>query len=739
MSVFELVARAVGLQRVAEVKATREVDTPYTWPMWRENADIDWTPSTLAGFGEAGYQGNALVYACISRRAESAAFAPLVGYTGDRTKPERLPDTAPLAMLLQKPNAYQSWYEFMELLITYLDLDGNAFVVKEMARPGAPISGLWPLRSDRARPVPKDGRLLGYVYDDEAGGRTPYLTDEIIHVKYPNPVDPFEGLGRGSSPLGAAAKPTDVDNSATSFLKNFFDQAVVPFGLLKSKQRMLDTEVVRVRERLKAQYGGAQNWGEVMILDADAEYQRLGLSMQEMTFGDLDARNEARICMVLKVPPIIAGAKIGLDRSTFANYGEARSSFWEDSLIPGIYRRFEDAFDGGLAPHFPGQWVAYDFSQVPALREDMSGKWEIAVRAFLGGVARRNEARALIDLPPVPPEEDGFRAAEQQQIGAPAITQKPVTVGSAAEDEVDNPSDDEGDGKSADPFGRVGIREKARRDDGALALRLGIERRWAPKLTRALRAQLRAALPTGTTGDTVWQAESRMEQGSAAIRDVLYQMMREAALAGLADGQADVDAAMGTAKELAVPPMGEIGIEVDWELINAQVLEWLNSYSFELVRQLTEHNREVMRAAIQRWVQNGLPLSDLINELASIFGEKRAAVIAATEVTRAFAEANLAAWLASGVVSEVVWRTVNDERVCPICAPLGGVTWSDDGEAVPTSILVQREHGQATPLGQPFVHPGGAGVLERYAGREYKAPPAHPRCRCFLHPVVSRR
>ena len=133
-------------------------------------------------------------------------------------------------------------------------------------------------------------------------------------MKYPNPADPFEGLGRGTSPLGAAAKSTDVDNAATSFLKKFFDKAVVPFGLLKTKQKMLDTEVLRIRERLRAQYGGEQNWGDVMILDADAEYQRLGLTMQEMTFDDLDARNEARICMVLKVPPIIVGAKVGLDR-----------------------------------------------------------------------------------------------------------------------------------------------------------------------------------------------------------------------------------------------------------------------------------------------------------------------------------------------------------------------------------------------------------------------------------------
>jgi phage portal protein BeeE len=103
-----------------------------------------------------------------------------------------------------------------------------------------------------------------------------------------------------------------------------------------------------IRARIRAQYGGMSHWGDVMILDADAEYQRLGLSMQELGFEGLDARNEARICSVLKVPPILVGAKVGLDRSTFANYGEARKSFWEDTMVP-LYLRFENQLNLQLA------------------------------------------------------------------------------------------------------------------------------------------------------------------------------------------------------------------------------------------------------------------------------------------------------------------------------------------------------------------------------------------------------
>ena len=718
MSVFDLLVQAAGYERRPQSSAAKEIVAPYTWPMWREGKP-DWTPSTMAGFAEAGYNTNAVVYACIMRKATSAAFAPLVAYTGQRDEPARVADVHPLAQLLTKPNNFQSWFEYMETLITYLDLDGNVFVYKARAGLGrGPVQALYPLRPDRVRPVPKDRRLLGFVYEPTPGQVETFLADEIIHVRLPNPLDPFEGMGRGASPLTAAAQAVDVDNSATSFLKQFFDNAVVPFGLLKTKQALVDTEVQRIRERLRAQYGGANQWGDVMILDADAEYQRLGLSMQEMTFGDLDARDEARICAVLGVPPIVAGIKVGLDKATYANYESARKSFWEDTLIPNVYRRFEDAFNSALVADFgPGLWVAYDYSNVPALREDALKKWEMAVRAFLGGLATRNEARALVALDQVPPELDGFRAAEQQQIGAPGITQTPPTVA---------PPLVQGGGKAMPPFG------KATRD-GNLAVRLAIEQRWIPKLAAALKAQLRLAVPADATAESLRGAEFRLTEGDQAVKDALYQMLREAVTAGIAAGQADIEGLLGVGKAETPPILG-----VDWSLVNAAALEWVGTYVSELVLELNYVSQKVLFAAIQRWIANGLPLQDLIDELAVDFGAARAERIAATEVTRAYATANLLAWKASGAIEGFSIRTAMDERVCDICGPLGGVVFGEDGP-IGTSIADQERRAATARLGEGLIHPGGGGSAARWAGQSFEQPPFHVRCRCWVVPVVSMR
>jgi len=63
--------------------------------------------------------------------------------------------------------------------------------------------------------------------------------------------------------------------------------------------------------------------------------------------------------------------------------------------------------------------------------------------------------------------------------------------------------------------------------------------------------------------------------------------------------------------------------------------------------------------------------------IAPAFGPVRAQMIAVTETTRAYSQAsNLYQQLLAetGFETVRVWRTRHDERVCPVCGPLEGVT-----------------------------------------------------------------
>jgi phage portal protein BeeE len=267
----------------------------------------------------------------------------------------------------------------------------------------------------------------------------------------------FDPLNRyhGWPPAAVAGRVGDVDNAATDYLKLFFEKGGTPPGLLKTKQTLVDAQVESIRRRWGERYGGFEHWINPAVLDADAEYQKIGLTFQEMGFDVLDARNEARICQVLMVPPILVGAKIGLDRATYSNYAEARTAWWQDDLIP-LYSNFTDVLDNNLGYEFGGGVSCqFDFSTVPALQEDRQKVWAISTEALTAGGITVNEFCAEVGLENKGPAGDVYlRAASTIEVPAkgprPLIAATPVMEEEPEEEgeSESQPAIEEGSGKA---------------------------------------------------------------------------------------------------------------------------------------------------------------------------------------------------------------------------------------------------------------------------------------------------
>lgn len=196
----------------------------------------------------------------------------------------------------------------------------------------------------------------------------------------------------------------------------------------------------------------------------------------------------------------------------------------------------------------------------------------------------------------------------------------------------------------------------------------------------------------------VIDAERRFGDNSQKLLDALRRMLLTSALSGVETGAGQLDT---------------IGFGVDWTLVNEAARQWVLGVNPELlagkVKELFDQVQltsiRTLRQEIAGWIETGEKLPDLVKRLAPTFGKQRAELIASTEVTRAYAEGNKQAWQAAGIVEKREWRTAADERVCPICGPL---------------------HGQQAGLNDAFE--GGV-----------DNPPAHPRCRCWIVPVIAER
>lgn len=225
-------------------------------------------------------------------------------------------------------------------------------------------------------------------------------------------------------------------------------------------------------------------------------------------------------------------------------------------------------------------------------------------------------------------------------------------------------------------------------DEAEQAARMGLEKSFSSALLRALRRQLRLLIPIEANEEMIRTAPQRVEETSSGVKDTLRKWLIAGSVLGLAVGD----------EQLAT-----VGLGFDWGLANQHAADWAIRHSGELIRGINRTTQARVQTAVNDFFENADTLPDLQRELTPIFGERRAQTIAQTETTQAAAEGAEVAYRASGVVEKWTWATAADERVCPICAPLEGVTVNMGDEFAP-------------------------GITKPYA---------HVNCRCWVRPWVD--
>lgn len=402
------------------VHATKAM--PFLWPDYRTGTPI-WKIINYSTYALEGFSQNAVIYSAIMYKVRSMTIAPLRAWTGTLEDREAIEEGHPLAQLVSRPNTHQSWSEFQGQATVYLNISGNNFTYLDRRSPTSLPEAMYNLRPDRVFIVPgkvdDQYTVLGYLYVPEGksqylkldcierrrkfeqGEVRAFLPEDMMHVKLPNPLDRYEGMGEGLSPIGAMAWNADVDNSVTKYLKLFFQHGVMVPGFFTSDNPLSEPDIARFKERYKEIYGGFENWAEeIMVTDKGVKYQRIGLTFDEMGFEPIDERSESRMTGPFGVPPILIGARIGLKHATYSNYREARQAFWQDTMVPeslmfqAEYQYYLKADDGAF--------VAYDYSKVPALQEVWLAEREEWRADFTASAITRNEYRQKLRLEPDP-------------------------------------------------------------------------------------------------------------------------------------------------------------------------------------------------------------------------------------------------------------------------------------------------------------------------------------------------
>lgn len=378
-------------------------------PTWQSGRPLA-APDDYEAFYKEGYVENELVASCIWEISTSASEAKMVvrSKKKDGTTEEAKGSQADaLRQLLENPNPEMSTFNFLEQLFTYQQITGNWFTRKIRAKLGRGVVHLWPLDPRYTRVLPgSNGWVQSYKYE---GVDETIPAEDVVHDPLrPHPLNPFWGIG----PVAVLRRKIDLDNQCSEFLRVFFYNNATPSGLLKLKGRVEGPDRQRLKELWTKEHTGPSGWHSVSVLDADADYKEIGSSPDKLRLQHIWDHSESRICMAFGVPPILVGCTIGLNRSTFANYAEARKSFWQETLLP-LYTRCAQRLTKGIAKEFGEDLVIeFDFSNVKALQEQRESTY-VAIAGWNAGILTLNQTLKMFDLPEL--GEDGEKRVHEMQ------------------------------------------------------------------------------------------------------------------------------------------------------------------------------------------------------------------------------------------------------------------------------------------------------------------------------------
>ena len=301
--------------------------------------------------------------------------------TGDGGSDQRTEVVQHAALSLwQKPNDFHVRFEFVEGMQQHLELCGESWWV--LGRAGGlnfPTS-MWYVRPDRMEPVPStDDYLQGYIYTGPNGEQVPLQLDEVIQLKYPNPLDSYRGTG----PVQTILSDIQAQRYTAEWNKNFFQNSAVPGGIIQFDKRLSDPEWDEFTNRWRESHQGVARASRVGILENGAQWVDNKISQRDMDFANL--RNMSRD--VLREAWGIHKSMLGsADDVNRANAQTAEEVFGAWKVIPRE-NRIRMALNGKLLPMYGTSGAGVEFDYENPLPDDREAdNSELTVKATAASV-----------------------------------------------------------------------------------------------------------------------------------------------------------------------------------------------------------------------------------------------------------------------------------------------------------------------------------------------------------------
>ncbi len=624
--------------------------------------------------------------------------------------------------LLEHPNRILgfSFYTLVELTQIYEELAGECFwlINKIVGQP----STIWVLRPDWMIIHQKGAEVIKYEYGS-GGKKIPFEPDEIIHFKYPNPLNMF----RGKSTIEAADITLSKDREAEKYNYNFFKNSGLPKGILKTtKDSKLSPEALeRFKVEWKKEFRGSNKANQVAIL-SNMDWQDLGMSQKDMDFIQAAKFDRDKILAMFRVPKSVVGLTDGVN---LANAKAGELTFKKNTIKPKM-KRLVDTLNTQLLPMFNVDDLFFTFdSPVP---EDRKADAEMAKIGVQSGFLTPNEARHMMELPITKDKQANKLYLPTNLIPIADVDQPTVKKPTAPKEKLTKLFIRKFVRKQLKIAYKdiVKITKAVKKKDIKTVDRLVGELRWKQMVERieSDEKELREVLRTQFKRQEA-EVLKRLNGGNI-IKDVsntkfkfklgdIFQLLKEQALFVIAttpiitrilNREHDIASQFVGASETGLP--------------EAKIAEYISKEVAKFAKSVNKNIRKSIVKQLKDGLLEGENITDIgkrISGVYSLYQGTKSLQIARTEVMRATNFSSVDAYKQAGFQAKQ-WLTAADERTCEFCNPLDGTRIKINDNFFDKGAEFTGERGGVMPLG--------------YSDTPF--PPLHPSCRCTIIPVISK-
>lgn len=271
-------------------------------------------------------------------------------------------------VLVNKPNFQDTKRDFLFQTVASLALDGNAFWLKSYGSNGQ-VNNLTLIPSGSVT-VRLDKGVKYYDYQVNQDTPLATTTTDIQHLKLFSRAGYLRGLG----PIDACSKDIAAALDLRNFASNWFGQAGIPTGILKTDKPIGAEDANEITERWHAK----QSERKVAVLGQGFEWQTVQLNPRDAMFTDVQNQQVQAIARLFGIPARLLLTGVDGTSDTYSNLQDENQVFYRHTLMA-----YCDAISDALSECLPrGTRTEFNFEGL--FRADQANRftmWQTAINA----------------------------------------------------------------------------------------------------------------------------------------------------------------------------------------------------------------------------------------------------------------------------------------------------------------------------------------------------------------------